>query len=101
MNFRNALAVIDGCGANEQRRLSHEYGLGKLLFLSFPTGKMYAVGIISFMSLLVKHMHLKFGFYRTHNSVCTLYRLVCNRRNLDVYLHVAYCKSSIFRMQFI
>ena len=76
MQFRNALSVIDGCSANEQRRLSHEYGLGKLLFLSFPIGKMYAVGIISFMSLLVKHMHLKFGFYRTHNSVCTLYRLV-------------------------
>ena len=87
MNFRNALSVIDGCGANEQRRLSRAYGLGKLLFLSFLTGKLYAVGI---MSLLVKHMLLKFGFYRTQNSVCTLYRLVCNRRNLDVYLHVAY-----------
>ena len=33
-HFKNALSVIDNCSSDDKRRLSHEYGLGKLLLFA-------------------------------------------------------------------
>ena len=33
-HFKNALSVIDNCSSDDKRRLSHDYGLGKLLLFA-------------------------------------------------------------------